>query len=159
MHWLSESRREQKLAVWLLGGLSIKHKWSGLSKLSCPSELCYIFLFRAWSASFIVPDWCQLYQWYTLLVILIHMDHTSPLSHLSTFSSYLAVIVGGNLLSSFFSFTFKPKFFQRFISSQLTTWFRNDSQKTSIPVFCCFYNSRREGAIVKQCSVLYINIL
>ena len=42
---------------------------------------------------------------------------------------------GENLLSSFFSFTFKPKILQSSISSQLTTWFRYDSQKTSMPPF------------------------
>ena len=47
---------------------------------------------------------------------------TSRLSHLSSFSSHLTVIIGENLLLSFFSFTFKPKIFQSFISSQLTTF-------------------------------------
>ena len=60
-------------------------------------------------------------------------DHSSLLSHLSTFSSLLTVIKGENLLSSFFSFTFKPKILQSFISSQSTTWFCHDSQKTSMP--------------------------
>ena len=60
-------------------------------------------------------------------------DRASPLSHLSTFSSHLTVIIGEDLLSSFFSFTFKPKILQSFIFSQLTTWFRHDSQKTSMP--------------------------
>ena len=60
-------------------------------------------------------------------------NHTSDLSHLSTFSSYLNVIIGENLFTPFFSFTFKPKILQSFISSQLTTWFRHDSQKTSMP--------------------------
>ena len=47
----------------------------------------------------------------------------SHLSLLSTFSSHLTVIIGENLLSSFFSFTFKAKILQYFISSQLTIWF------------------------------------
>ena len=34
-------------------------------------------------------------------------------------------------ISSFFSFTFKPKILQSFITSQLATWFRPDPQKTS----------------------------
>ena len=61
-------------------------------------------------------------------------DHTSPLSHLSTLSSHLTVSIGKNLLLSFFSFTFEPKILQSFISSQLTTWFCHDSQKTSLPI-------------------------
>ena len=44
-------------------------------------------------------------------------DRTSRLSHLSTFSSNLTVIIGENFLSSFFSFRFKPKILQIFISS------------------------------------------
>ena len=36
-------------------------------------------------------------------------NHTSYLSHLRTFSSYITVTIGENLLSSFFIFTFKPK--------------------------------------------------
>ena len=37
------------------------------------------------------------------------------------------------LFSATFIFTFKPKILQSFNSSQLTTWFRRDSQKTSMP--------------------------
>ena len=58
---------------------------------------------------------------------------TIVLLHLRTFSSHLTVIIGKVLLLSFFSFTFQPKILQTFISSQLTTWFRHDSQKTSMP--------------------------
>ena len=46
---------------------------------------------------------------------------------------HLIVIFGENLLSSFFSSTIKPKILQSFISSQLTTWFCHDFQKTSMP--------------------------
>ena len=60
-------------------------------------------------------------------------NHMSRLSHLSTFSSHLTVVIAENLLLSFFSFTFKPKTLQSFISSQLTTYFCHDSQKTSMP--------------------------
>ena len=60
--------------------------------------------------------------------------HTSRLSCLSTFYSHLTVIIGENLLLSFFKFTFKPKNLQRLISSQLTTWFCHDSQKTRMPL-------------------------
>ena len=62
-----------------------------------------------------------------------HDDCTPCLSHLRTFSPHITVIIDEELLSSFFSFTFKPKILQSFISSQLTTWFRHDSQKTSMP--------------------------
>ena len=41
-------------------------------------------------------------------------DRTSPLSHLSTFSSHLTVNIGENMLSQFFSFTFKPINFAKF---------------------------------------------
>ena len=62
-------------------------------------------------------------------------DHTSHLSYVRTFSSHLTVtvIIGKSLLASIFSFTFKPKILQSFISSQLTTWLCHDSQKTSMP--------------------------
>ena len=45
------------------------------------------------------------------------------------------------LLSSFFSFTFKLKILQSFISSQLTTWFCHYSQKTCMPqrIMCKCY--------------------
>ena len=59
-------------------------------------------------------------------------DCTSRLPHFRTFLSHLTVIIGKNLQSSFFSFTFKPKILQSFISSQLTTWFCEDSYKTSM---------------------------
>ena len=64
-------------------------------------------------------------------------DHTSDLSHLSTFFSHLNVIIGENLLLSFFSSTFEPKVLQSFISSQLTTWFCHNSQKTNMPPNTC----------------------
>ena len=44
----------------------------------------------------------------------------------------LTVIIGKNLQSLFFSFTFKPKILQIFISSQLTTRFRQNSHKRSM---------------------------
>ena len=37
------------------------------------------------------------------------------------------------MLWSFFNFTFKPKILKTFISSQLTTWFCRNSQKTNMP--------------------------
>ena len=49
------------------------------------------------------------------------------------FLSYLTFIIGKILLLSFFSFIFKAKILQSFISSQLTTWFSHDSQKASMP--------------------------
>ena len=67
-------------------------------------------------------------------------DPTSRLSHLSTFSSYLTAIIGENLLLSFFSFNFKLKILQSFISSQLTTCFGHNSQKTSIAPLQCKEN-------------------
>ena len=51
------------------------------------------------------------------------------LSHLRSFSSDLTVIIGENLLTSFLSFTFKPKILQSLISLQLTTWFCHDSKR------------------------------
>ena len=68
-------------------------------------------------------------------------DCTSRLSHLSRLSSHLPVIIGENLLSSFFIFTFKPKILQSFTCSQLTTCFRHNSQKTSMP--SCFSTHTR----------------
>ena len=59
-------------------------------------------------------------------------DRTSRLSHWRTFFSHLTVIIGKKLLSSFFSFTFKHKILQNLTSSQLTTWFSHDSQKTGM---------------------------
>ena len=49
-----------------------------------------------------------------------HDDCTTHWSQLRTYSSKLTVIIGKILLLSHFSFTFKPKIFQSFISSQLT---------------------------------------
>ena len=68
-------------------------------------------------------------------------DHTSRLPHLGFFSSHLTAITSENLFSSFFSFTFIPKILLSFISSQLTTWFCHNSQKTSMPPVhpCMFY--------------------
>ena len=57
---------------------------------------------------------------------------TSHFSYLRTFPSHLTFIDSKNLLSSFFTFTLKPKILQSFISSQLTTWFCHDSQITSM---------------------------
>ena len=65
-------------------------------------------------------------------------DRASRFSHLSTFSSHFTVIIGENLLASFFSFIFKPKILQSFVSSQLTTWFHYNSQKTSMPIIFWF---------------------
>ena len=60
-------------------------------------------------------------------------DRTSRLSHLITFPSHLNVIIGENLLLSFFSYTFKPEILQSYITSHLTSWFCHDSQKASMP--------------------------
>ena len=68
------------------------------------------------------------YPWGTL-----REDCTSRLSHLGFFSSHLTVIISENLFLSFFRFTFIPNILLSFISSQLTTWFCHNSQKTSMP--------------------------
>ena len=64
-------------------------------------------------------------------------DRTSRLPYLSTLYFRFTVIIGENLLSSFFSFTFNPTILQSLISSQLTTWFCHYSQKTSMPLENC----------------------
>ena len=58
-------------------------------------------------------------------------DRTSRLSHLSTFSSHLIVIISEHFLSSFFTFTYKLEILQSIISSQFTTWFCHNSKMTS----------------------------
>ena len=84
---------------------------------------------------------CLMYRKIELIIILFAFmhrggtyrdDRTSWLSHLRTFSSHFTFIISKKLLSPFFNFSFQPKVLQSFISSQLTTWFRHDSQKTSI---------------------------
>ena len=79
-------------------------------------------------------------------------DRTSCLSHLRTFHSHSTVIIGGNLLSSFFSFTFKPE--MQLVNNIVLSQFPNSSMSPfftlfdvlpaltgTIPVLipCCFY--------------------
>ena len=62
------------------------------------------------------------------VTIILHVCHIK-----APFLPPLTLIIDENLLFSFFSFTFKPNILQSFISSQLTTRFCHDSQKTSMP--------------------------
>ena len=102
---------------------SVRH-WSIISKgstwaLSCWTQLCiehYIMYLASMNLNILCDECvgllsCSCKPWSIIQFLGAYRDdRTSPLSHLSTFSSYLTVIIGKNLLSSFFSFTFTPQF-------------------------------------------------